>query len=215
MALWNPSSKARYSSWVFGVAALALILFWLLEIRDIQRLRVEIAQIESKISQGQELWRTYPPLGAEQIRKVQEARQRLFHALPKDKDIPSLLQELSRLAQEHNMTDVTFVSGDGASTPAGEALQPGVASPQNVAPPPPASVSPGASAAARPIASVPVKIGFAGDYREIAYFLEALQRLPRLVTVRSLQLQRSPPLVAGEVWMNAYYQKENLPEAIR
>jgi Tfp pilus assembly protein PilO len=213
MAWWNPSSKSRYLSWVVGIAVLAVILFWLLKIRDIQRLRVEIAQIESQINQGQDLWRSYPPLSPEQIRKVEEAQQRLFHSLPKDKDIPSLLQELSRLAQQYNMTDVTFISGDGASPTGSQAVQPGAPLPQSVAPPPSASVSPGASAASGPIASLLVKVGFAGDYREIAYFLEALQRLPRLVTVQSVQLQRSPPLVAGEVLVSAYYQRENLPEA--
>jgi Tfp pilus assembly protein PilO len=58
-------------------------------------------------------------------------------------------------------------------------------------------------------------VGFAGGYREIAYFLEATQKLPRLVTVQSLQLQRSAPLVAGEVVVHAYYQKGDLSEAAK
>lgn len=211
MAWWN-SSALRYLSLMGGVVAVALIVFWLLKIRDIQRLRVEIAQIESKISQGQELWRSYPPLSPEQLRKVQEAQERLFHALPEDKDIPLLLQELSRLAQQHNITDMAFSAGDGAVSPAGQVVQPGAPSPQNVAPSASPNLSPGASEAG-PIAYFPVKVGFAGEYREIAYFLEALQELPRLVTIQSLQLQRSPPLVTGELVVSAYYQKGNLPEA--
>ncbi len=207
------SAGSRYLGSVTGAVVLALILIWVVKIRDIQRLRVEISQLESKIGQGQELWRSYPPLGLEQTKRFQQTQERLFHALPKDRDIPSLLQEVSRLAQEYNVTDVTFSLGDGASPGAGPSVPLGAPSSQGVAPAPSPSGSPGVSEASGPVASFPIKMGFAGDYREIAYFLEALQKLPRLVTVQSLQLQRSAPLVAGELVVHAYYQKGNLSEA--
>lgn len=215
MAWRNFSAGSRYLSTIGAVIALALVLFWVLKIGNIQRLRVEISQVERKIGQGQELWRSYPPLSLEQTRNFLKAQERLFYALPKDKDIPLLLQELSRLAREYRLVDVTFSSSDGTSPAGGQSAPAGAPSSPNVAPPPSPNVSLGAPEASGSIASFPVKVGFAGGYREIAYFLEATQKLPRLVTVQSLQLQRGAPLVAGEVVVHAYYQKGDLSEAAK
>ena len=208
MAWRNFLAYARYLSLVGGVVVLALVVHWLLKIREIQHLRVEISQVESRLSQEQELWRNYPPLSPEQIKSLQESRQRLFRMLPTEKDIPALLQEISRLAQEYSVTNLSFNTADGAPSPAASQSAPPAASP-------PQAVASGKSEAPGPIASFPVKVGFAGDYQEIAYFLEALQQSPRLLTVQSLQLQRGAPLVAGEVTVQAYYQKANLQEPSR
>jgi Tfp pilus assembly protein PilO len=196
---------ARHLSLLGGIAVLALAVHWLLKIREIQHLRLEISQVETRLGQGQELWRSYPPLSPEQSKSLHESRQRLFRMLPKDKDIPSLLQEISRLAQEYSVTNLSFNTADGASSPPAGQPAPAVV-------PQPQAAGAGKSDAVGPIASFPVKVGFAGDYRGIAYFLEALQQSPRLITVQSIQLQRSAPLVAGEVTVHAYYQKGNLQE---
>jgi Tfp pilus assembly protein PilO len=60
------------------------------------------------------------------------------------------------------------------------------------------------------ISSLPIRLSFAGDFREIAYFLEALQNLPRMVRVDSLKMQRGVPLVVSEVGWKAYYKNGDL-----
>ena len=60
------------------------------------------------------------------------------------------------------------------------------------------------------ISSFPVRLSFAGDYREIAYFLEALQNLPRWVRVDTLKMQRGVPLVISDVSWQAYYKNGDL-----
>lgn len=214
MAWRNILASSYYLGAAGAFVAFALILFWVLKMRDIQHLRVEIAEMEVRIRQGQEVWRSYPPLGAEHIRKIKQAQEK-FHALPKDKDVPSLLQEFSRLARDYSLTDVTFKSDDSASLGGGQAAPPGVASTPAVVSAPSPNVSSAGSENTEPVASFPVKVGLAGNYRDIAYFLEALQNLPRLVRVQFLQLQRNPPLVVGEIVVHAYYLKGNLPEAAK
>ncbi len=208
---WRGLTHApQYFSLVIGLAAVILAIFWLLKLLNIQRLKAEIVQLEAKLGKGQEVWRDYPPLTQEERKDLQRARERLIRTLPRDKDIPSLLQEISRLAREYNLANVSINTGEGASAlGAGQAPAPTTGAPQVVAPQPTPPVSPSAESSG-PIASFPLKVAFAGDYREIAYFLEALQRLPRLVTIQSLQLQRSLPLVAAEVILHAYYQKGSL-----
>lgn len=173
---------------LIGIAGLTLAGFWLLKMQNIHRLKLEIAQVETKLGKAQEVWRDSPPLTAKEKKDLQKAQNQLFHMLPKDKDLPSSLEEISRLAREHNLADVSFNTDHGV-------------------------VSPGAGPApapSSPIDSFPIKVSFSVDYRDMAYFLEALQKLPRLVTIESAKLQRGIPLLVGEVVLNAYYQKGEL-----
>jgi Tfp pilus assembly protein PilO len=199
---------------VAGVIVLTLCIVWFFKVRNIQRIKSEIVQLESKLSRGQELWKNYPPLTAEERKRLEKAQQRLFRTLPKEKEIPSLLEEISRLAREHTLVSVSFNTGPGAvsSGPSvGQAPQGSV--PAAVVPQSSPAASPAAQEGSGPIESIPVKVTFAGDYREIAYFLEALRKIPRLVTIQTLKIQRGVPLLPTEVLLHAYYQKGELPAA--
>lgn len=196
---------------LIAVFVLGFGIFWVLKIRNIQRLKIEVAQMETKLVKGQEVWRTYPPLTPLEKKGLQRAQERLFHMLPKDKDIPSLLQEISRLAQEYNLVDVSFNTADGtAPSGTGPVPPPGGAAPAVVVPNQAPAVSPAVSDGSKPVESFPIKVAFSADYREIAYFLEALRKLPRLVTIQSLRVQKGVPLLPVEVVLHAYYQKGDL-----
>jgi Tfp pilus assembly protein PilO len=179
--------------------------------------------LEAELAKGQEIWREFPPLTPKERRELLKAQERLFYLLPKDKDIPLLLQEISRLGRDYNLTDVSFNTSDAPATQ--EAQQPGqpVAGPsvvgqgattQAVVPQAGQAEAVAPEANSGPIDSFPVKMAFAGDYREIAYFLEGVQKLPRLVTLQSVKAQRAVPQVAVEVVLRAYYQKGELPSAV-
>lgn len=203
-------------SLIVGFVALLLVVFWIFKIRNIQRIRSDIVQLEAKLSKGQELWRNYPPLTAREKEDLQKAQERLLRMLPKEKDIPSALQDVSRVARDYNLTNFSLSTGDGAaSAPAGQSPVPSGSAPQVVVPQAAAAVSPQVPESSGAIDSFPVKVTFAGDYREIAYFLEALQKVPRLITVQSLRLQRALPLVTAEIVLYGYYQKGSLPVQAR
>ncbi|MEE9569229.1 MAG: type 4a pilus biogenesis protein PilO [Candidatus Binatia bacterium] len=183
-----------------GIVAIALFVFWTFKFQNIRAIKREIAQLEAKLASGQKLWRQFPPLGPEEKRKLQEAQKRLIRKLPEDKDLPSLLQEVSRLAQEHNLLDVSFKTGDTAG-PSGKSSV--VAA---------TTATPKVNTAddSKAVDSFPIQVSFSGDYKEVAYFLEALKGLPRLVRTQSLQVQRDVPLVRTEVTLQAYYKNEEL-----
>ena len=195
-----------------GVVVLTFSIVWYFKIRNIQRAKSEIVQLESKLSRGQELWRNYPPLTPAERKRLEKAQERLFRTLPKEKEIPSLLEEISRLAREYNLANVSFNTDPGAasSVPASPGAAPAVVVPQSAP-----SASPSAQERSSPVGTVPIKVTFAGDYREIAYFLEALRKLPRLVTIQTLKIQRGVPLLPTEVVVHAYYQKGELSAAGR
>ncbi len=194
-------ARSPFFAVIISIVAIALAVFWGLKIQNLRALKLEITQLEAKITSGQELWRQFPPLGPSEKRNMQEAHKRLVRRLPEDKDLPSLFQEVSRLAQEYDLSDLNFKMTDSAD-PSGKASV--VAA---TAAPPKAD---GADDS-KIIASFPIRISVSGDYRQVAYFLEALKDLPRLVRTQSLLVQRDVPLVRTEVVLQAYYKKGDLP----
>ena len=196
-----------------GLIALILAVFWVFKLRNIQHMRSDIVQLEIKLSKGQEIWRNSPPLSPKEKEDLQKAQERLFRTLPKEKDVPAVLQEVSRVAREYNLENLSLNTSGGATSPiAGQPPAPIVVAPQaTVSQPAPSAVA-NAPEGSEAIGSFPVKLTFAGEYREIAYFLEALQKIPRVITIQSLQLQRGMPLVMAEVVMFAYYQKKELSD---
>jgi Tfp pilus assembly protein PilO len=150
-------------------------------------------------------------LTPEQKRELQETQRRLIAMLPKDKDIPPVLQEISRIARQFRLEDVTFKTGGrGAFEEQGRSTsrRPDVS--QVVVSQP--DQAPGSKDAEHsgPIDSFAVTVAFLGEYRATAYFLEAVQRIPRVVRIQSVKLQRQFPQVSAEVVLHVYYQKESL-----
>ena len=215
--MWGiPKMSRRFLAPVAGLVALLLLGFWVFKIRGIQRLRSEILQVEGKLSKGQEMWRSSPPLSPGERDQLQKAQERLLRALPKEKDVPPVLQDISRVAQDYNLSNLSLTTKEtaAASSPAPPPALGGGTSQAVVVQPVPAA-SPAAPGSPGPIDSFSIKLTFAGDYREIAPFLEALQGIPRLVTIQSLQLQRALPQVVAEVVLNAYYLKGDLSTRVK
>lgn len=215
--MWGmPKMSRRFLAPVAGLVALLLLGFWVFKIRGIQRLRSEILQVEGKLSKGQEMWRSSPPLNPGERGELQKAQERLLRALPKEKDVPPVLQDISRVAQDYNLSNLSLTTKEtaAASSPAPPPAPGGGTSQAVVVQPVPAA-SPAAPGSPGPIDSFSIKLTFAGDYREIAPFLEALQGIPRLVTIQSLQLQRALPQVVAEVVLNAYYLKGDLSTRVK
>lgn len=206
----------QYFSFVAGFIALILVIFWVFKIRNIQRLRGDIVQVEIKLSKGQELWRNSPPLTPGEKKNLQKAQERLFRMLPKERDVPSVLQDVSRVARDYNLDNLSLSTSDGAKPPsAGQSPTPVSRAPQAVVTQAVPAVSPAAAGSSGPIDSFAVKVTFAVDYQEVARFLEALQKMPRPMTIQSLQLQRGVPLIVAEVVLNSYYQRGDLPVTIK
>lgn len=204
--------KGQFFYLVVGFIALVLVVSWILKIRNIRRIKGDIVQLETKLSRGQEAWKNYPPLTPREREDLQKAQERLFRILPKEKDVPSVLQEIARVARGYQLNNFSLSTADGAAQPpAGQPPTPVSASPPVVVSQPTPATAPKAPESSGNIDSFPIRVSFAGDYQEIAYFLEALQKIPKLITIQSIQLQRNVPLIMAQVVLNAYYQKGDLP----
>jgi len=208
MAWLSSKRNAQLFKWGIGVAGLLSIVIWGFKIRNIQRFKVEVGRLEARLKSGQEVWRDYPPLSSKERQDLQEAQERLFRMLPRDTDIPPVLQEVSRLAREYKLTNLSFHAGEGEAGPGGVQPSPSAGVAPQVVPQPTPPAPQKAPESSGPIEYFSLKVSFAGDYREIPYFLEGLQKIPRVITIQSLRLQRGVPLVLAEVMMRVYYYKD-------
>jgi len=190
---------------LWGTAILLAGSMVIFKIQHIQRVKVEIARQEAQLQDGQEIWRSHPPLTLEQRENFKRWDKQLSQMLPKEKDTPSLLEEISRLARERNLMDLSFQTDNGAVPAGGAPPATGAAVPVVVSPAP---VSPAQPEAIKPIDSFSIKVTFVGDYQEIAYFLTELERLPRLVKIQSVKVNRGVPLLPTEVLLQAYYKND-------
>jgi len=122
------TKRPAFAGLVMGVAGFLLVFSWVLKIRHIQNLKLEIAAAETRLKATQDLWRNYPPLDPGKRKELQKTQERLLQGLPREKDIPGLFEEVSRLAKEHNFSEVAISIED---RPAG----PGASSFANIRPP--------------------------------------------------------------------------------
>lgn len=191
-------ARSLFFAATISIITMALSVFWGLKIQNLKR---DVAHFETKITSGQELLEQFRPLGSREKRYMQEAQKRLVRRLPEDKDLPSLFQEVSRLAQEHGLLNLSFKMADAASS----SVKPSVVAAT--------AATPKADGAddSKIISSFPIQVSASGDYRQVAYFLEAIKDLPRLVRTQSLLVQREVPFVRTEVVLQAYYKKGDLP----
>lgn len=201
---WTPRRLQTLSPLALGVIMIGLLVFWGIKVHHIRKLMREISRVERQLSTGQALWRRFPPLRPEEKRALLEAQDRLLQRLPEHKDLPKILEQVSRLARDYHLSDVSLKTDDIIVSDSKSV----VAAPRAVS-----KVS--TSGPSGPVASFPVQFSFAGDYREIAFFLDALQNLPRLLKVESVSLRRGVPLVLSEVSWKAYYKNGEFEEMIR
>ena len=193
---WLPSWLLAFT---LGAITVGTIVFWGTKVNRIRGLMGEVKQVERDLAAGQELWRRFPPLDPEERKSLQAAQQRILSMLPDDRDLPNLLQQVSHLTRQYNLSEISLhtdelnSSAPSSTVAASTVAQKGQAVEDTEA-----------------IRSYPVKLSFAGDYREIAYFLEALQNIPRLLRVDSVKVQRGVPLVVSEVGWKAYYKNADL-----
>lgn len=201
---WTQRRLQTLSPLALGVIMIGLLVFWGIKVHHIRKLMREISRVERQLSTGQALWRRFPPLRPEEKRALLEAQDRLLQRLPEHKDLPKILEQVSRLARDYHLSDVSLKTDDIIVSDSKSV----VAAPRAVS-----KVS--TSGPSGPVASFPVQFSFAGDYREIAFFLDALQNLPRLLKVESVSLRRGVPLVLSEVSWKAYYKNGEFEEMIR
>jgi Tfp pilus assembly protein PilO len=119
------------------------------------------------------------------------SRRQLLAKLPPDEDLPKLVESLTLLAGQSRVGNLLISTAPRVPLTK-EAI----------------GETPLAKAQADlgiDLGYYPIQISFQSGYRELALFLEGVQKLPPLVTVASLDVRRGVPRVGVQMVLRAYH----------
>lgn len=179
-----------------GLLILALLSGTALRATQIRRLKSEVRKLDQQILAAREVERNFTPLSAEE----EEERRRLqaaFAALiPKEKEVLGLAEEISRITSSRGILSFTLKEAEVEQT--SRSRRRGEATPVSSE----EETVEGAS-------SFLLQISMQAEYEDLAYFLEEVSRLPRLLRIESLEATRGFPLIRVEVLLRAFYLSDN------
>jgi len=165
------------------------------KIRRLATYRPEVASLLWKVDAGLRHMTDFtPPTETEQAAWA-ASRSQLLAKLPPDEDLPKLLEALTLLAGRNRVAELVV------STSARVSLKVDAVSPL---------MGEAALAKAQPDLGVelgyyPIEVTFQAGYRDLARFLEGVERLSPLVSVASLEVRRGVPHVGVQMVLRAYH----------
>jgi hypothetical protein len=184
---------------IIGVSILFLVslsvFFYLPKIKEIRRIKAEIAQAEKEIERIKRMERDFKPSSQEEAR-WREVEFSFPSLIPPEKDVHELIYELAGRAKRCDILDISLKEEKESKVPEGR--QP---------------VSPGTSVKGEPtplggMEYFFLRLYFHSEYRDLALFLKKIQGVKRFLLLESLVIKRGFPLISVELVVKAYYGRK-------
>lgn len=161
------------------------------QLKEIQSLKGGLARLDKQIAVSREAEKKFKGLDPKEKEEYSRLQAALVSLVPKEKGELELARELSRIASNRGISSFTLkepeksllITGGSGSTP----------------PPPPQGTE------TEGVNYFLVHLSMKTQYRDLAYFLEEVSRLPRLLRIESLKATAEPPQIKVEVVLRAFF----------
>lgn len=188
----SPPRRLAVQALILGLA-LGLPTFLLLhaKVQRVATLKPQGADLSRKVEEGLRRVSDFTDLRKGERDAWVASRRQLLAKLPPDEDLPKLVESLTLLAGQSRVENL-LISTSPRVPLTKEAI----------------GETPLAKAQADlgvDLGYYPIQISFQSGYRELARFLEGVQKLPPLVTVASLDVRRGVPRVGVQMVLRAYH----------
>jgi hypothetical protein len=161
----------------------------------------EIHGLDQQISSARQTVEDFTPPSAEEEERLSRLETAFTSLVPGEKGMLELAQEISWIASQHGVRSFTLREAE-----AGQLLpSTGQGAPSPSTPSPVLSQVEGGEQEPGGVSSFLLHLSMQTEYRELAYFLEEISRLPRLLRVESLKVSREFPLIRAEIVLRAFY----------
>ena len=208
----SPSVRYALVTGVFLlVSGIVFLFLFLSKNAELKSLHVQIKEVEMNVVNGKEL-QARCKLPTDDEKSVwYEVREEYYEKIPQDKKVLELVKEIAKTALDCSIYDISFsmptVSGDASGSTAQAATAASV----------PAGMSDAVFDAPDPAGDhekevtdikknqFAIKTSFHCEYKDLGRFLEALSRLPRMLELAALTIERRVPLMEVEMTINAFY----------
>jgi Tfp pilus assembly protein PilO len=188
---------------VIGVIILFIAgLFYFLylpKIKELRKIRAEIDRVEKEIEEAKRIERDFHPVSQEEEGKWKQVKSRLCALIPPERDVHKLIYELAGRARKCNIFDISFKSGKEINTKIFQGRK-------EVLSPVPIQVK---EIFEEDVDYFFIKISSHSGYRDLAQFLEDIQKIDRFLEMESLVIKRNFPLISAELAVKAYYRQSS------
>lgn len=181
---------AAFGGAIICLASLAYFLY-LPEVREMNRVSARINGVENEIEKAKEI----RPVSREAEKRQKGMESRFSVLIPSGRDYPELIRDIARRARECNIQDISFKSGEEFNTKVLEGEK--EASPRIQA-------LPGGN-----IRHFFIGLSFHSGFKNLARFLEEIQRTDRLLEIESLVIKRNFPMISVKMVVKAYYRQKS------
>jgi len=186
---------------IWGVVPGLLILGLLLGVAwrttQVGRLKSEVKKLDQQILAAKEIQRNFTPPSAEEEEESRRLQAVFTALIPKEKDVLGLTEEISRIAFSRGILSFTLKEAEVKQPSRRSRRRRGAAS------------APSEEETVEGTSSFLLQISMQADYESLAYFLEEVSRLPRLLRIESLEATRGFPLLRVEALFRAFYLSGN------
>ena len=154
------TNQVKIGILVFLVAAISIgywYFYWSPKSDEIKRASLRVGQLEKQVSEYEAIVKELPKFEAEN-KRLQKEFELVASKLPKEKEIPALIDSVYEEISASNLDSITF--------------------------------APKPQVTKEIYAEIPIEMEVVGTYYNLADFFDRISRLPRIVNVRNLNLER-------------------------
>lgn len=228
MELNLPDIRELHPGLRVGILLVPFFILWLLiyliiyspKIKKLRGYKTEITGLEQDFSHNLETIKNYKPPADKDRQEWQVSQALLWADSSPDEKLSQLVEKLARLAQESNISDISFTTKEKSGFTGGGTLQ-RMSRFQRMR----TLKQKGQeqeSLAGAPILNkygyelshIPIESAFKTGYQELARFLEAIKEKAPSLEIETMEIKREIPLISVTLVLKAHYiqKKANVPE---
>jgi len=191
-------SKASKKIKIIGVLIIVLlgvfVFLYLFKLNELNGIKAEINYLEKKIKNASKIERQFQPISQEEESILKETEFRMSLVVPSEKDIIQQDYELARLAKKYNISNISFVRGKEVNQKVSKKDK----------------TSSGITKQAEEIFDKNllhflVRFSCKADYKDLANFLDGIQKTDRFLEIESLTIRKDFHLILVEMAVKFYY----------
>ncbi|MGR3177316.1 MAG: hypothetical protein ACUZ8E_04600 [Candidatus Anammoxibacter sp.] len=195
---------------IFGILILSasglFAFFYFPKAKEFKKIKKAANRIERQIKEIRRMERGYQPPSSREEEVWQAARYRLRSIIPTEKDIPQFIYELTVQARKNNIIDIAINSKE-ETKPKRKTIYRRNKRKKDKAEEDIQKEVDYDEISGMELGNFNVKLSLHSNFKDLAYFLDDIQKMGRFLEVQSLVIKKEFPLILVEITIKTYYNK--------
>lgn len=194
-------SKASKKIKIIGVSIIVLlgvfVLLYFFKLNELKDIKAEIIYLDKKIKNARKIERQFQPISQEEESILKETESKMSLVVPSEKDISLQGYELARLAKKNNISNMFFISEKEVNRRFSNRV-----SKKEIT----SRITKQAEEIFdKKLSHFLVRLSCKADYKDLANFLDDIQKADRFLEIESLMMRKDFHLILVEMVVKFYY----------